>query len=194
MLHAEGSTTAPWHEVNEVLLEFVGHVADAFKDANVPERSAAAALRVDRPRDPAHRRAGAHQGPVAQRRMAGRPRHLERRRPSGDHAGGARLPRSALDPGRPEARRTAHRVGIRSRNPLRRAAEPVDGAIRAGADDRRRSSGRVSGRHRPSYGPHGDTGIPPLSWTPRLARVCAWRDPWQDGSEGSSRTHSRRTR
>jgi hypothetical protein len=36
MLHADGSTTAPWHEVNQVLLEFVGHVADAFKDANVP--------------------------------------------------------------------------------------------------------------------------------------------------------------
>jgi hypothetical protein len=38
------------------------------------------------------------------------------------------------------------------------------------------------------------SGDPPLSWTSQLARVCAWREPWRDGSEESSRTSSRRMR
>src|ERR1019366_8233547 len=46
----------------------------------------------------------------------------------------------------------------------------------------------------PLPGDRHTDGLPPLSWTPQLARVCAWRDPWQDGSEGSSQTNSRRTR
>jgi hypothetical protein len=51
-----------------------------------------------------------------------------------------------------------------------------------------------SGRDIAGYPPAELSGDPPLSWTSQLARVCAWREPWRDGSEESSRTSSRRMR